>query len=138
MVAGEEAELRALKRRYARCLDAHDWIGLAAVFARDAEVDADRHPRGRDAVVAHIRGVLEGTRSRHTVHTPRLRLTGPDTAVGTWEMTDEVTPLPGRAGPGTAGWSGAGRYEEEYVREDGAWRISRMRLLRTRRTPLRG
>jgi uncharacterized protein (TIGR02246 family) len=134
-VATDEEQLRDLKRRYVRCLDSRDWAGLAAVFARDAEVDAAAHPRGRDGVVGHIRAVLEGMRSRHTVHSPVFRLLGPDTATGTWEMTDEVAPDPGHPPAGATGWVGAGRYEEEYVREDGAWRISRMRLVRSRRVP---
>lgn len=134
-MSGDLEAIRALKRRYVRCLDAHDWEGLAETLAREVHIEVEGHPQGREGAVAHIRGVLEATRSRHRLGAASIRLVGEGAAEGTWEMSDEVAPLPGAGHP--PGWSGAGRYEEAYVREDGAWRIARMRLVRTRRTPLR-
>ena len=128
--------IRELKRRYVRCLDGHDWPGLAETLAGEVRIDVDGHPQGREGAVGHIRAILAPTRSRHRLGASRIRLTGEGTAVGIWEMSDEVVRID-PAGDAGKGWAGAGRYEEEYVREDGVWRISRMRLVRSRRTPLR-
>lgn len=126
--------IRELKRRYVRCLDSHDWAGLADTLAREVRIEVEGHPQGREGAVGHIREVLAPTHSRHRLGASSIRVTGAGTAEGTWEMGDEVVPTSG--GGAAAGWSGAGRYEEDYVLEEGAWRISRMRLVRTRRTPL--
>ena len=129
------AAIRRLKRRYVRCLDAHDWTGLAETLAAGVRVEVEGHPEGREGVVARIREVLGETRCRHRLGAGDIRLLDSERAEGTWEMTDEVVPLAAGAGS-TPGWTGAGCYEEEYVREAGAWRIARMRLVRSRRTPL--
>jgi uncharacterized protein (TIGR02246 family) len=131
-------EIRTLKARYFRYMDERRWDQWAQVFARDARMEvpeAAMEVDGRDAIVAAVSGALEGTRTVHHGHMPELELTGPDTARGVWAMEDYVE-FP--AGPdGTrVGLRGYGHYHEEYVREDGAWRIARLRLERLRVDPL--
>lgn len=131
-------EIRTLKARYFRHMDERRWDEWALVFTRDARMEvpeAAMEVDGRDAIVAAVSGALEGTRTVHHGHMPELELTGPDTARGVWAMEDYVE-FP--AGPdGTrVGLRGYGHYHEEYVREDGAWRIARLRLERLRIDPL--
>jgi hypothetical protein len=66
---------------------------------------------------------------------PELEVTGPDTARGTWAMFDYVE-WPASAAGARVGLHGYGHYREEYVREDGEWRIGRSRLERLRVDPL--
>jgi hypothetical protein len=66
---------------------------------------------------------------------PEIVLTGATTARGIWAMSDYVEfAEPAREGraKGYRGFVGAGHYEEEYRKVDGAWRISSMRLTRLR------
>jgi len=131
-------EIKQLKARYFRSLDHKNWDEFGQVFARDAvlevpEADMTRH--GRAAIVESVSGLLEGTRTVHHGHMPEIELTGADTARGTWAMFDYVEwPAPD---PETrVGIQGYGHYLEEYVREDGHWRISRSHLARLRVDPL--
>ncbi len=61
---------------------------------------------------------------------PEIEITGDGTARGVWAMFDYVE-WPENDGVRN-GLQGYGHYREEYRREDGAWRISRIRLERLR------
>ena len=76
-------------------------------------------------------GPLTGTQTVHHGHMPEIELTGPDTARGTWAMFDYVE-WPRPESGERVGLTGYGHYLEEYVREDGEWRIARTHLARLR------
>jgi len=127
------AELQNLKARYWRCLDTKSWDELRAVFAIDAHLDTDGFVSdGRDAIVDFLAEVLAHARTVHMGHAPELDVSGPDTAAGIWPLEDYVE-LPADSGQGMRGY---GHYYDEYVREDGAWRIKSSRLVRLRVDPL--
>ena len=87
--------------------------------------------RGRDAIVAFVSKSLVGAQSVHHGHTPEIDLLGSNTARGIWAMDDYVEwPVDDQGR--RRGLKGYGHYEEEYLREDGEWRISRARLVRIR------
>jgi hypothetical protein len=131
-------ELKQLKARYFRALDTKDWDAFGDVFAREAVLEvpeAEMVVNGRAAIVEGVSGALVGATTVHHGHMPELELTGADTARGTWAMFDYVEwPAPG--GGAGLGLQGYGHYREEYVREDGRWRIARSRLERLRVDPL--
>jgi uncharacterized protein (TIGR02246 family) len=131
-------EIKQLKARYFRTLDTRDWDGFGQVFARDAVLEVpevDMTQQGRGDIVAFVRDSLVGTRTVHHGHMPEVEVTGPDTARGTWAMFDYVE-WPASASGARVGLRGYGHYREEYVREDGQWRIGRSRLERLRVDPL--
>jgi uncharacterized protein (TIGR02246 family) len=131
--------IKRLKARYFRTLDRQDWEGFGDVFARDGVIEvpeASLVARGRDAIVAAVRGPLTGARTVHHGHMPEIEITGPDTAQGTWAMFDYVEWAQKQSGE-RVGLTGYGHYLEEYVREEGEWRIARMHLARLRVDPLR-
>ena len=133
-------EIKQLKARYFRSMDRKQWDEFGRVFARDAVLevpDVGMNTRGRDEIVAAVSGALVGTRTVHHGHMPEIEITGPDTARGTWAMFDYVEWPPGESGD-RIGLEGYGHYLEEYVREDGQWRIGRSRLERLRVDPLSG
>jgi len=131
-------EIKRLKARYFRLMDTKSWDEYALVFAKDAvmevpEANVENH--GREAIVRGVSTVLEGVRTVHHGHMPEIELTGPDTARGIWAMFDYVEFPLAKSGD-RVGLNGYGHYHEEYVREDGAWRIRRLRLERLRIDPL--
>jgi uncharacterized protein (TIGR02246 family) len=127
-------DIKRLKARYFRTLDRKAWDEFGQVFSKDAHLEVpegnvDEH--GRDAVVASVSGVLEGVRTVHHGHMPEIEITGPDTARGVWAMFDYVE-FPAAENGHRVGLRGYGHYTEEYVREDGEWRISHLHLSRLR------
>jgi uncharacterized protein (TIGR02246 family) len=127
-------DIKRLKARYFRTLDRKEWDEFGQVFSTDAHLEVpegavDEH--GREAVVASVSGVLEGVRTVHHGHMPEIEITGPDTARGVWAMFDYVEFPASEAGE-RVGLRGYGHYTEEYVREDGEWRIKHLHLSRLR------
>jgi len=130
--AAQLAEIEAIKQlksRYFRFMDQKRWDEFAGLFTADCEQEwqeapgsAPRCNRGRDAVVAFIRDSLEGIDSIHHGHDPDIALTGPASATGVWALHDHCTR------GGALVFHGAGWYEDEYRKQDGAWRIHRTRL----------
>ena len=128
--------IRRLKARYFRLMDRHDWAAFGEVFARDAVLlgGADRIA-GRAAIVAFVSATSDGVRSAHQGFLPEIDILGPGRATGIWAMSDyfEV-----RGTEPAVGFTGYGHYEDEYVHEDGAWRIASSRLTRLKIIPLAG
>jgi uncharacterized protein (TIGR02246 family) len=130
-------EIKQLKARYFRLVDAKDWDAWGRVFAIDAVLEipeGDLVHRGREEIVANVSTVMEPIRTVHHGHMPEIEITGPDTARGVWAMFDYVE-WPAQDDE-RVGLRGYGHYVEEYVREDGQWCIARSRLERLRVDPL--
>jgi uncharacterized protein (TIGR02246 family) len=131
-------DIRRLKARYFRTMDQKDWDAWGQVFAAEAVMEVpevDVVLTGRDAIVKFVSRALAAAQTVHHGHMPEIDVTGPDTATGIWAMSDYVE-WPVSEGGERSGLRGYGHYYEEYVREDGAWRIARTRLVRLRVDPL--
>lgn len=129
-------EIKQLKARYFRCVDAKDWEGYRDVFASDVQFDiSDDMPDGvftgaDKAVEAAQRGLADCV-SVHHGHCPEIEVTSDTTATGIWAMEDmlrwsESSEFPNRT------LHGYGHYFEEYEKLDGQWRIRKMKLARMR------
>lgn len=124
----ELEQIRQLKARYFRLLDQRRWAEWADVFTEDIvatlqAVKREIRYEGRDNLVQNISAFLADAVTVHHGHMPELELTGPDTARGIWSMFDIVRK------PETT-LHGYGHYEEEYVKQDGTWRIKTLHLTR--------
>ncbi len=128
--------IRQLKARYFRLMDTQDWPQFAEVFAREV-VGGSGNQRivGRSAMVDYIAGACAGVRTAHQGFLPEIELLGDGRARGVWAMSDyfEV----GDTDP-PVGFTGFGHYFDEYIHEDGAWRIASTRLTRIRILPMAG
>jgi uncharacterized protein (TIGR02246 family) len=121
------AAIMALKARYCRFLDTKDWQAYASLFTDDFELDSvpDQEPiRGRDAAMQSIRSFVEHAQTAHQVHSPEISIDG-DSADVIWAMQDRVI---GAAHLDESAHTGYGHYYERYVRQDGEWRIARLKL----------
>ena len=115
--------IKQLKYRYARCLDQKLWDEMPDLFVEDAvaEYSAGKYRQeGAANIVGWIKESMkdEGFLSSHRMHHPEIRLTGPDTAHGTWALEDTVVET-------NFGLTiqGAAFYEDDYVKVDGEWKI---------------
>jgi ketosteroid isomerase-like protein len=120
--------IKQLKADYcALCDEGYDEDRLADLFTEDAVWD------GGDFGVAagreKIRKFFHNTPrvmpfAVHMVMNPRIEIDG-DSATGRWYLFQAATFAPGDER--TPLW-GAARYDEEYVRENGRWKFSSLRL----------
>lgn len=131
-------DIKRLKARYFRLMDGKDWEGFADLFARDALFDVqgalEEAPTptqevicGRDAIVDYVRSGISPITSAHYGHMPEIDIMTEDSATGIWALADILRMPPGAP---FARFHGYGHYHEEYVREDGAWRIAALRITR--------
>lgn len=124
-------EIRALQIAYGYHLDRGQWAEYAALFAKGGKlrlgpVRAD----GREAIERAARDELgfhptgDSFDIVHLVSNPRIELRGDSaTAEVTWTVVSRTE------GGGTAVTS-LGRHLDDYIREDGRWRIQRRRGFR--------
>lgn len=125
--------IKQLKARYFRLMDLKEWDEWGMVFATDCVMEvpeADMVNRGRQQIVAAVSSALVGARTCHHGHMPEIEVTGDGTARGVWAMFDYVEW--DEQDGARVGLQGYGHYHEEYEREDGEWRIARIRLERLR------
>jgi hypothetical protein len=125
--AEDRAALHDLKARYFRLVDTKCWDAFALVFTSDAVLDIPEMKflaRGRDEIVAGVRGALEGVLTIHHGHMGELSRVDATHATGIWAMEDRVYWSP------THSLHGFGHYHERYRVQDGEWRIEHSRLSR--------
>ncbi len=125
--------IKQLKARYFRLMDTKQWEDWGLVFTTDCVMEVpegDMVNTGREEIVTNVSGALVGAWTAHHGHMPEIEITGDGTGRGVWAMFDYVE-WPENDGVRN-GLQGYGHYREEYRREDGAWRISRIRLERLR------
>jgi hypothetical protein len=119
-------------------MDTKDWVGFQRVFASNARMivpEGGVDLAGNKTIADTISGFLQGATTTHHGHMPEIQITGTNTATGIWAMFDYVQ-FPGADGQSGMGLQGYGHYHEEYVREDGEWKIARLELSRLRVDPV--
>ena len=124
-------EIRRLKARRLRALDAKDWETYASLHAEDHVSDSygGNVMRGNAANVRHLAALLGGVATIHQVHAHEIVLTGTDTASGIWAMEDRLFWTQQGAPHSLHGW---GHYHERYRYEREGWRFCYRRLDRVR------
>jgi len=121
----DRAELQDLVVRYFVAADDDDYEDLGATFATNGEFSAGGFPGGtsREEVVDFIRE--DRKNMGVTIHTPNY-------ALFTFDGDDEASGVVGahlELARGGKSLFGAVRYIDDYVREDGAWRIRKREML---------
>ncbi len=118
--------IKQLKALYCEiCDDGHDPERIVTVFAADAIWEG----RGIGKAQGHgeIQALFAGFRdsisySQHMVMNPRITIDG-DRAQGTWYFWGAFTFVSGNQ----AKWQAA-RYQEDYVKQHGEWKIQHLRV----------
>jgi hypothetical protein len=130
LVMSDIEAIRQLKARYFRTMDTRDWASMRRVFSDDVVVDTTDSGgtviTGADEFMSFLQQTLAGVISVHHGHMPEIELTSATTAQGIWAMEDMLRWSDGRE------LHGYGHYHESYVKIDGAWYISRLKLTRLR------
>jgi hypothetical protein len=134
MTPEDLVEIEAIKRlkyRYARDLDQKLWDDIGDCFTVDAVAAYSGGAytfEGRDAIVSFLVRSMgaETFLSSHRMHHPEIDLTSATTASGVWALEDTVI---------ETSWQitirGAAFYTDDYVKQDGVWRVARTAYRRT-------
>ena len=123
--------IKRLKYKYLRCLDLKRWDELAECFSEDATSAYSGGKfafEGRDAIMEFLRKAMgaDSFLSSHTVHHPEIEFTSKTTATGTWALRDVVIET-----NADIVIRGAAFYEDEYVKQNGKWKIKSTGYRRT-------
>ena len=118
--------IKQLKALYCEiCDDGHDPERIVTIFAEDAIWEG--RGIGKAQGHAEIKALFTGFRdsisySQHMVMNPRISIDG-DRAQGTWYFLGPFTFVAGNQ----AKWQAA-RYHEDYVKQDGEWKIQHLQV----------
>ena len=124
-------KIKQLKARYFRALDTNDWALFGDCLSDDCKAnysDGRLVLDGRDAIVSFMAKHMTGPDllSMHHGHTPEIEILDSDHASGIWYLQDMVMDLKSKTQ-----MFGAAIYSDEYVRENGDWKISKTGYSRT-------
>jgi NADPH:quinone reductase-like Zn-dependent oxidoreductase len=124
-------EIKALRSRFARCMDTKQWQQMHDTISNDCVFDArmegvvDDLWIGAEDIVANIRRTLETAVSVHHATMPDIEITSATTAKAIWAMDDLLR------FPGDLVLVGYGHYHEGYEKQaDGKWRLKTYKLTR--------
>ena len=139
------AAVTKLKSQYFLFLDTKQWTRLRTVFTDTTRFDGFPFTTSDpDAFVTGVSEFFTDVTTTHQGFMPQIVPTADGRLRGLWSMHDFlVWPMDSRVYkgieiPGMYGIDGYGYYEEEYTKTDKGWKISFMRLARTRIIPLVG
>lgn len=133
----DEHEVENLQRIFGFYIDKHQWSQAADLFADNAtiEIGGSGVYVGRERVLAYLdslgaEGPQEGVLNDHMQLQPVVHVYPDGTARGRWHHFSQEARF------GISHHWGTGVYENEYVKENGVWKISKMQLYSTMRTPV--
>lgn len=111
--------IKKLKARYWNSVDAQQWAVLADCFAEDVTFESPFFGRmeGRDYIVKVLKRAMRNVKTTHQGHNPEVEIIDSSSAKGRWALNDCVEM------PDKQFSRGYGRYEDEYIKQDGTWKI---------------
>ena len=123
--------IKEVKARYWYCIERKLWEELPDLFTEDVidyMGDGKIGCQGKKDVVKHLVDLLTPGRNVHQGHSPIIEFTSDTTATAKWALNDynEFDP---KALTGFEGW---GSYEDEYVKEEGKWKIKTWKTMHSR------
>ncbi len=116
--------IKKLKAKYWNSVDTKQWDSLAACFAENAFFESPFLGRleGRDHIVRVLKRAMKNVKTSHQGHNPEIEITGETSASGKWALNDRVEM------PENKFMKGYGHYDEEYIKENGSWKILKSAL----------
>jgi len=133
----DENEVENLQKIFGFYIDKLQWTQAADLFADNAtlEIGGSGVYAGKERILAYLQsqgeeGPQEGILNDHMQLQPVIHVYPDGTAKGRWHHFSQE-----------AEWSvshhwGAGTYENEYIKEDGVWKISKLHLYSAMRSPV--
>jgi hypothetical protein len=133
-------EIKTLKARYFRCVDAKLWDELLkTVLMPDLKCEFPDEKSKLDSPVWNsakmfvdsASKVMTGAVTIHHGHTPEIEILSPTTARGIWCFQDSLHwPKGGPYPAGVHNLLGWGHYHETYTKTKDGWRIATLKITR--------
>lgn len=116
--------IKRLKVRYWNSVDNQQWDKMADCITEDFVFESPQLGKmeGRDFIVKVLKKLLKNATTAHQGHNPEIEISSNTTARGRWALNDRVE-LPDKRF-----FRGYRHYEDEYVKENGSWKIRRSKL----------
>ena len=129
--------IKKVKTRYWRSIDKKLWDELADCFTEDTifEIPStiEIQPKsiklqGREAVVQYLKERMDTSSiiTVHQGHQPDIEITSETTARAVWALNDRIF-----NSQANATYRGLGYYDDEYIKENGQWKISSTLITRS-------
>ncbi len=116
--------IRKLKSKYWRCVDRKLWDEIVECFTEDMVLSIlSKSIKGRNECVQFLKDTLVQTVSAHQGHQAEIEIISESAARATWALNDLLLDMQ----PGV-NFTGFGYYEDEYVKENGNWKIKRSKV----------
>jgi hypothetical protein len=133
----DENDIENLQRIFGFYTDKHQWTQAADLFVDDAtiEIGGSGVYVGKQRILDYMHslgeaGPQEGILDDHMQLQPVIHVYSDGTAKGRWHHFSQEAEF------GVSHHWSAGTYENAYVKEDGVWKISKLHLYSTMRTPV--
>jgi hypothetical protein len=123
--------IKELKAKYWYYIERKLWNELPDLFTEDNihyKGDGSIGVQGKKEVIKYLVDLLTPGRNVHQGHNPIIEFTSDTTATGKWDLND-YNEFDAKAIKGFEGW---GSYEDEYVKEDGKWKIKTWKTMHSR------
>ncbi len=113
--------IKKLKARYWNSVDAQRWDDLADCFVEDTVFETSFFGRmeGKNHIIRVLKRAMKNVKTAHQGHNPEIEIISDSAASGRWALNDCVGTL------GRQFSRGYGRYEDDYVKDNGAWKIKK-------------
>lgn len=132
----DENEIENLQRIFGFYIDKNMWPQAADLFANNGtmEIGGEGVYVGNARILEYLQtmgkeGAQSGILNDHMQLQPVIHVSGDGTAKGRWHHFSQQAVF------GESHHWGAGIYENDYVKEDGVWKIQALHLYSTMRTP---
>ncbi|MFT5321910.1 MAG: hypothetical protein ACI934_002071, partial [Pseudohongiellaceae bacterium] len=133
----DENDIENLQRIFGFYIDKHQWTQAADLFADNATVEhgGEGVYAGKARILEYFQrmgaeGPQEGILNDHMQLQPVIHVSLDGTAKGRWHHFSQEAELR------VSHFWGTGIYENAYIKENGVWKISKLHLYSTMRTPV--
>jgi hypothetical protein len=113
--------IKRLKAKYWNSVDNKQWEALSECLSDDYQFESPHlgAMEGRSFIVKVLKRAMKDIKTVHQGHNPEIDIDSPASARGRWALNDRVET------PDGGFFSGYGHYEDEYVKENGSWKIKK-------------
>jgi len=116
--------IKKLKARYWNSVDSQDWNSLADCLAEDLVFESPHlgQMEGREHILRVLKRSMKNVKTAHQGHSPEIEIIDDRKARAIWGLNDKVE------SQGMGVHQGYGKYEDEYIKTNGNWKIAKSRL----------